>query len=160
MAAWRIAYGFVAGFIAVLVFHQVALLVLHLAGIAPAPWSLEPVPPLGVPAVISAAFWGGVWGIIFMLLSPRFGQGPGYWMASFLFGAVVLTLVAWFVVLPLKGRPVGGGFVWPSVIIGPVINGAWGLGTAFLLTMISRTQPRVSRAQPRRSNSWIARWRR
>ena len=153
MAASRIAYGFAAGFLAVLVFHQMALLVLHLAGIAPAPWSLEPVPPLGVPAVVSAAFWGGVWGAIFVLLSPRFGQGPSYWLASFLFGAVALTVVAWFLVLPLKGRPVGGGFVWPGVIIGPIINGAWGLGTALLLTMIPG-------AQLRRSNAWLGRWRR
>jgi hypothetical protein len=76
MNASRIVRGFAAGFVAVLVFHQAALLVLHLAGLVPGvPWRFDPVPPLGVPAVVSAAFWGGVWGIIFVLLSPRFGRG-------------------------------------------------------------------------------------
>jgi hypothetical protein len=46
---------------------------------------------------------------------------------------VLPTLVVWFVVLPLKGLPVGGGFAWPGIIIGPVVNGAWGVGTALLL---------------------------
>ncbi len=146
MTASRLIQGFVAGCLAVLVFHQAALLGLHHAGIAPAPWNLAPVPPFGVPAVASAAFWGGLWGIVFVLLAPRFGRGAGYWIASLLFGAVALTLVAWFVVLPLKGQPPGGGFAWPGVIIGPVVNGAWGLGTALLLVALSGTRQRRRRA--------------
>ena len=142
MTASRLIRGFIAGFLAVLVFHQVALLGLHHAGIAPAPWNLAPVPPFGVPAVVSAAFWGGLWGIVFVLLAPRFGRGAGYWIASLLFGAVALTLVAWFIVLPLKGQPPGGGIAWPGVLIGPVVNGAWGLGTALLLAALPGTRPR------------------
>jgi hypothetical protein len=143
----RIVRGFAAGFVAVLVFHQAALLVLHLAGLVPGvPWRFDPVPPLGVPAVVSAAFWGGVWGIIFVLLSPRFGRGVGYWAASILFGAVAPTLVAWFVVAPLKGLPVGGSFAWPGVIIGPIVNGAWGLGTALVLIAIGGPIPRSARS--------------
>ena len=142
MTASRIIRGFVAGLLAVPVFHQAALFVLHRAGIAPAPWDLAPVPPFGVPAVASAAFWGGLWGIVFGLLAPRFGRGAGYWLAGLLFGAVALTLVAWFVVLPLKGLPPGGGFAWPGVIIGPVVNGAWGLGTALLLAALPGIRPR------------------
>ena len=146
MTASRVAYGFIAGCIAVLLFHQGALLALYLAGIASPPWNIAPVPPFGVPAVVSAAFWGGVWGIVFALLAPRFGRGGRYWLMSFLFGAVVLTLVAWFVVLPLKGQALSTALAWPRVIIGPVINGAWGLGTAFLLTLLSRRlQPALAR---------------
>jgi hypothetical protein len=48
-------------------------------------------------------------------------------------GAVLPTLVAWFVVLPLNGLPADGGFAWPGVPVGPVVNGAWGVGTALLL---------------------------
>jgi hypothetical protein len=126
--------GFVAGALAVLVFHQGALLALHLAGLVAAPpWRLAPVPPFGVPAVLSAAFWGGVWGIALALLAPRLGRGAGYWLGALAFGAVLPTLVAWFVVLPLKGLPAGGGFAWPGVLVGPVVNGAWGVGAALLL---------------------------
>jgi hypothetical protein len=47
-----VARGLVAGALAVLVFHQGALLALRLAGLVPAPpWRLAPVPPFGVPAV-------------------------------------------------------------------------------------------------------------
>lgn len=95
----------IGGCLAVPVFHQATLLALHRAGIAPAPWDLAPVPPHGVPAVVSAAFWGGgrAVGVAFALLAPRFGRGAGYWLAGLLFGAIAPTLVAWFVVLPFKG---------------------------------------------------------
>jgi hypothetical protein len=134
MNAPRLAWGFAAGFVAVLVFHQTAVLILHLAGIAPsAPWRLTPVPPLGVPAVLSAAFWGGVWGVVYVVLASRAGWSAGSLAAGLVFGAVAPTLVAWFIVLPLKGLPAGGGFTWPGVLIGPIVNGAWGLGTALVL---------------------------
>src|SRR5436190_19983751 len=29
-------------------------------------------PPFGVPEVLSQSFWGGVWGIVFLLIVPRF----------------------------------------------------------------------------------------
>jgi hypothetical protein len=29
----------------------------------------------------------------------------------------------------------GGGFQWPRVLIGPFVNGAWGLGTAAVLAL-------------------------
>ena len=138
----RIIGGFVAGFLAVPAFHQAALLALHRAGTAPAPWDLAPVPPVGVPAVASGRSGAGSGGSPFVPPAPRFGRGAGYWLAGLLFGAVALTPVAWFVVLPLKGLPPGGGFAWPGVIIGPVVNGAWGLGTALLLAALPGTRPR------------------
>src|SRR5918911_2351648 len=116
VTATQAVRGFVAGFLAVLVFHQAALLALHLAGLVPAtPWNLAPVPPLGVPAVLSAAFWGGVWGVVLAALVPRFGEGAGPWLLGLLFGAVAPTLVAWFVVRPLRGLPVGAVFARPGV---------------------------------------------
>ena len=67
----------------------------------------------------------------------RFPRGAGYWVAALLFGAVLPTLVVWFVVLPIKGLPVGGGFAWPGIVIGPVVNGAWGVGTALLFRVFA-----------------------
>lgn len=137
--------GFVAGALAVPIFHQVALLLLRLAGVtSSSPWSLAPVGPMGVPSVISAAFWGGLWGAVLVLVAPRVARSPAL---AVLFGAVVLTLVAWFVVLPLKGLPAGGGFAWPGILVGPVVNGAWGLGTAILLLALERTGTRPAAAE-------------
>jgi hypothetical protein len=76
----RILLGFAAGRLAVPVFHQAALALLHATGIGPAAWNMVPVPPFGVPALLSAAFWGGLWGIVLALVEPRFPRGaPTGW---------------------------------------------------------------------------------
>ena len=54
--------GFIAGFLAVLIFHQTTWYLLNLGGLIPLDrpaWPLDPIPPYGVPSVISKAFWGG-----------------------------------------------------------------------------------------------------
>jgi hypothetical protein len=136
-AAARLGHGFVAGFLAALVFHQSGLALLHRVGLfAGAAFNAQPVPPFGVPAVIQLAFWGGIWGIVFALLERVIARCPGgYWPGAVIFGALVPTLVSWFVVLPLKGLPVGSGFHLPGVLVAPIINGLWGLGTAVFLSM-------------------------
>jgi hypothetical protein len=53
----RTLFNFIAGFLATLIFHQLALALLWWLGIAPfAPFSMAATRPLGVPAVISLAF--------------------------------------------------------------------------------------------------------
>jgi len=69
----------------------------------------------------------------FAALHLRFPRGSAYWVAAFLFGAIFPTLVAWFIVLPLKGMPVGNGWQPAGMATGFLVNGAWGLGTAFIL---------------------------
>jgi hypothetical protein len=36
-------------------------------------------------------------------------------------------------VAPLKCLPVGYGFHFPGLLVGPIVNGLWGLGTAVIL---------------------------
>jgi len=61
--------AFIAGFVSTLVFHQGVLWLLYAVGFSPrAPWNMTPVPPLNIPAVISLAFWGGLWGILLWAL--------------------------------------------------------------------------------------------
>ena len=139
LSAARLVAGFAAGFVAVLIFHQLTLGLLYLAGIAGRPpYNMAGVPPFGVPAVLSAAFWGGLWGIVFAVVEPRFPRGAKYWIAAFLFGAIPLTLVAWFIVLPIKGQPIGGGWRPAGMTVALLVNGAWGLGTGLLLNMVAR----------------------
>ena len=134
----RILSGFIAGFIATLIFHQLSLWVLWLAGLAPfAPYSMAATKPFGVPAVISLALWGGVWGIIFALVDQKFPAKGGYWAAAFLFGAILPSLVALLFVLPLKGRPPGGGWHPSLLLTAFVINGAWGIGTGLILMVLT-----------------------
>ena len=136
--------AFLAGFLSTLVFHQGLLAILHAAGATPrAPYALDPVPPLGVPAVLSLAFWGGVWGILLWLVIAGV-EGPRYWLLALLFGAVAPSAVALLVVLPLKGQPAGGGWK-PAVIVGALLlNGAWGIGVALFMRLFHRTSPSLS----------------
>jgi hypothetical protein len=132
----KLLLGFGAGFVAVLLFHQPALALLSATGFTDAgTYSLKATAPLGVPQVISIAFWGGVWGVIFAAVERRFPRGGLYWVWAFVFGAVFPTLVAWFVVAPLKAQPLAGGWDAHRMITGFLINGAWGLGTALLLSL-------------------------
>ena len=124
----------VVGFLSVLTFQSGLIAILHAAGAIPfAPWRMTPVPPFGVPQSLSAAFWGGLWGIAYALLEPRLTARLRWWAGGLVFGAVLPVLVLWFVVLPLKGQPVGGGFAPPSrVLLTVVIHAVFGLGTAIL----------------------------
>jgi hypothetical protein len=133
----RILFGFIAGFLSTLIFHQLALGFLWSVGLAPsAPFSMAATRPFGVPAVFSLAFWGGLWGILFALSERRFAQRGGYWISAFLFGAVLLSLVALLVVLPLKGQPMGGGWRSDLWLRAFLINGAWGIGTGLILRLL------------------------
>jgi hypothetical protein len=133
----NLVFGFLAGFFATLIFHQLTLLVLWSLGVAPfGPFPMDATQPFGVPAVFSLAFWGGIWGILFALIHGSFPRG-GYWVSTFLFGAVLPSLVALLVVLPLKGRPLTGGGHLPLLLTAFLINGAWGIGTGLILKMLS-----------------------
>jgi hypothetical protein len=106
---------------------------------------MAPTQPFGLPAVFSLAFWGGVWGILFALIHGSFPRRAGYWVTAFVFGAILPSLVALLVVLPLKGRPMGGGWHLPLLVTAFLINGAWGIGTGVILrTLQAVLRHRVS----------------
>lgn len=135
----RIVFGFIAGFLATLIFHQLSLWLLLQLGIAPfAPFQMKPTPPFGVPAMISLAFWGGIWGIVFAYICGAFPRGIGYWILAAVFGGIAPSLVALLIVLPLKGLPMGGGWGIPLLVTAFVINAAWGIGTGLFLGVLTR----------------------
>ena len=97
-------------------------------------WPLDPIPPLGVPSVISKAFWGGVWGAVLAPLLSRW-RGGAYWAGWIIVAAIALPLVAFFVVPPIKGEPVPE--LWPRFLVSMMLNGSWGFGTALFLRLTS-----------------------
>lgn len=136
----KIVFGFLAGALGVFVFHQLTIFGL----LGRTPWSnWAPVPPYGVPAMLNTAFWGGVWGIVLAIVIGRFPGlfprrplfGLFYFMAAFLFGAILPSLVGWYVVPLIKGGTLGPRGIWYNALI---INGMWGLGTAFFLNLLTR----------------------
>jgi hypothetical protein len=130
--------AFVAGFLSTLIFHQAVIGLFYLLGaFSRAPWNLAATDPLGVPAVLSLAFWGGVWGIPIWYLM-RHATHAAYWTRAIVFGAIGPTVVAFLVVVPLKGGSVGAGWDPKLWVGGLIVNGVWGLGLALLMRGLRR----------------------
>jgi len=129
----RLFLGFLAGALSHLVFQGGLGSVLYAARLVPAlPWSLMPVPPLGVPRSLSLAFWAGLWGVVYAVLEPRLTALFGWWAGGLVFGLAPL-IVYWVVVLPLKGLGIGGGFHLAMVPIEVAFHVVFGIGTAIIL---------------------------
>jgi hypothetical protein len=147
--ARTVVFGFVAGAVAFVIFHQGGFWVLTQAGLLKATtWSTAPTRPFGIPAVVSLAFWSGLWGIVAALVVPRLPIQMPAIVGWFLFAAIVPPmLVGWFIVAPLKGQPVGNGFHMPGAVLSPLVHGFWGIGMWLVMRLLHRTvRPMPSRS--------------
>ena len=131
--------AFVAGVVSTLVFHQGLLALLHATGASPmVAYVTTKVPPFGLPQFLSTAFWGGVWAVVLVPLLARWADSGRYWLAWLVAGAVLPTLVALFVVMPLKGKPLAAGWN-PKIIAGAlIVNAVWGVGAWLVLRSLQR----------------------
>jgi predicted membrane protein len=140
-----------------LFFHQGAVTLAHLSGLTQrVPYALQPTEPFGVPYVWSIVFWGGLWGALFAAMLTRL-DGVRLVAAALLLGAVLPTLVAWFVVAPLKGQPMAANFQTTALASGVILNAAWGFGTGLGLALFGgrrverrRTDRRITAMERRR----------
>lgn len=134
-------FAFLAGFVATLVFHQGLFTLFWLGGLVEAaPYNMAATAPLGVPKVLSLAFWGGVWGLPAWLVIRR-AEGAMYWVAALLFGGFGPSLVALSIVFPLKGMAFMGGWD-PRVMLGAfLLNAAWGIGVAVVMRLAGQHRP-------------------
>lgn len=137
-------FGFIAGAVAFLIFHQGGFWLLTQAGVLKATvYSMAATKPLGVPVVISYIFWTGLWGIVGAFLVPRLPVPTA--VGWILFAAIVPILVNWFIVAPIKGAPLGGGFRMPGVVVAPLVYGFWGFGMWLVMQLLQQmTGKRVS----------------
>lgn len=134
--------AFASGFLATLVFHQGLFALLWLGDIVPmAPFNFSPVPPFGVPQVLSLAFFGGLWGMVLWLILGRFA-GVAFWLGHVMVGAIGPTAAAMLLVFPLKGFDVSAQ-TW---IGGLVLNGFWGLGVSVFMRLIAARAPATTSA--------------
>ena len=109
--------GFIAGALSVLIFHQLGFWIANELGYARAPlYNLRPVPPWGVPTIGAAC------------LVPRLPGALSGVLGWVLFAAIIVTLVNWFIVFPIKGAPLGGGFRMPGLVVVPLVYALWGFG--------------------------------
>ena len=144
-----LAFGFLAGALAVPLFHQVMVLILHLAGQVPNfPWSMRPVPPLNVPTLANQMFWGGLWGVLFAVVVEAV-PGRALWLKGVIFGLLGPWLLGNGLLVPLiKGGPLLFGFAVPRMIIGALIGATFGLGLALIYGLF---RSRLGRDRRRRT---------
>jgi hypothetical protein len=127
----RAARDFAAGAAAVLTVHQALLWGLHRAGAAPWPaYSLAPTRPFGVPAVASAAFWGGAWWVALARLLPRSAGAGAYYRRAALLGAVAPNAAGALLLALGHGPPLGGAPPAAAALSAALVNGAWALAAA------------------------------
>ena len=135
-APMRALLGFAAAAVSVLTFHQGTWALLHAAGLMPpAPYPTDPVPPLGVPRIANFCFWAGLYGAAFGLALPRLPRRAPMLLLGLGLG-LFAVLVLWFVVAPLKGQPVAGGFVPQRMLVTVLIHGVWGIGAGLILGLV------------------------
>ena len=148
----RLILGFVAGFLSHLIFQGAFGAILYAAHVLPAlPWSLMPVPPLGVPLSLSLGFWAGLWGVVYALLERQLTARLSWWLGGLVFGLAPLA-VFWFVVLPLKGSGIGGGFEPAMVPVHVGFHLVFGFGTAVVFRYGLVLVRRWGRASPEARN--------
>jgi hypothetical protein len=149
----RILKPFAAGLLAVLTFHQGALAALHALGVTDrTAYVLTPTVPLGVPQVLSAAFWGGVWAVVLWPVATRLAARTGSWIAGIGLLAVAPSLIAWFLVAPLKGQPMTNVLQATAMTTSLLVNGAWGVGLVLLMKRAMGIAP-AARTVPYRPSS-------
>ena len=150
----RLFLGFLTGFLSHLIFQGAFGSILYAAHLLPAlPWSLMPVPPLGVPKSLSLGFWAGLWGLGYALLEPRLTAFFGRWSGGLVYGLALPLVAYWFIVLPLKGFGIGGGFHLAMVPIEVGFHAAFGIGAAIIFQcslVLARRWVRGSPAAPNR----------
>lgn len=135
-----IVLGFIAGAIATLTVHELLSLLFNTywTGWERVSWDMAPVTnpflsEITVPKIVSAAFWGGLWGsLIGLILGPR-PQGPTT-LWGILLGILGPALIGVFVAVPYlteRFPPFFGGDM-SKIIPVLVILAGWGAATAWL----------------------------
>lgn len=130
----QLTFGFVAGALAVLVFHQTMILALHLMGFAPNfPWSLRSIAPFGVPALLNQMFWGSLWGVGFAAVASRIPVANDLARGA-IYGLLGPWLLGNGILVPLFK---GGTYLWglnpQNMWRGALIGAAFGLGIAVFM---------------------------
>lgn len=133
-ASTRALFGFIAAALSVLTFHQGLIALLHALGLVPfTAYPTWAVPPFGVPMIVNLCFWGGLYGLVFGLLLPRFAWPT--WLCGVILG-VIAGLVGLFIVAPIKGVPVAANWHPVRIALVLIINAFWGLGVGVILPLM------------------------
>jgi hypothetical protein len=146
MPLMRAITGFLAGALAVLLFHQGTYFALVKLGVPlqGSPWNMAPLPAaFGMPALLNQMFWGGLWGVLFSALYHMLPTRMG-WVKGVLFGLLFPMLLGSWIIVPLiKGGPLFANVMsdmnWMRLRPGILLNGiGLGLGLGLLYPLLAR----------------------
>ena len=122
--------GFLAAAISVVLVHQVIVFILNKLGLWPAKaYSTAPIGQVPVPTIVNSIFWGGMWGVVYVLTRhllpdlPLVAQGA-------LFGLLMLVFSNSLAVPLLKGQPIFFGFDFKKILAVALILSCFGAGMA------------------------------
>ena len=125
--------GFVAAALSVVFVHQVIVLVLNKLGLWPAKaYSTAPLGPLHVPTIVNSIFWGGLWGVVFVLTRHLLPDVHPCLQGA-LFGLLMLIFSNSLLVPLLKGQPVFFGFDFKKILSVALILSFFGAGMAQII---------------------------
>ncbi|MFZ1105488.1 MAG: hypothetical protein WAN86_21970 [Hyphomicrobiaceae bacterium] len=139
----RIALGFIAAVIAVIVAHEAIIYGLTQAGLVRGTaWGMRPIPPWGVPRLVNNMFWGGLWGVLFAL-AYDWVPGRKAWLKGLIYGLFIAVVGSWVLVPLIKGRVFGqpgqvlfGGLNPSRMLSAIIIVGGFGLALGAIYDLL------------------------
>ncbi len=124
--------GFVAAAISVVLVHQVIVFILNKLGLWPAKaYSTAPIGPCQVPTIVNSIFWGGLWGVVFVLTRHLLPDWPLAAQGA-LFGLLMLVFSNSLAVPLLKGQPIFFGFDIQKILAVALILSCFGAALALI----------------------------
>ncbi len=131
------AKGFAAAALVVLTVNQVIIFALDFIGfIERRAWSITPSPPWGVPTLLNAMFWGGLWGALFAVFYTEI-PGQEAWLKGLIFGWIIFIFSNCLVLPLVKGGPLFYGFEVSQLVSVFLILSAFGSATALLYAYLA-----------------------
>lgn len=130
--------GFLAAAIAVVTVHELIVLLCKEVGLLPAatPWSMKRMGPLNAPTIVNSVFWGGLWGIVYVLIKDHLPVAE-VWQKGAAFG-LLIAFVSNFTLLPLiKKKPLFMGFDLKVIACVLVILAGFGAATSLLFEALT-----------------------
>jgi hypothetical protein len=137
--------GFIAAAISVVLVHEsIILLLTKFEVIRGTPWSMDGVPPWGVPKLINNIFWGGLWGVLFALVYEWIPGGMA-WLKGLIFGIFIVVVSNWTLLPLIKGQVFGqanqvlfGGWNPTRMLVVLSILGGFGLALGIIYRLLQQ----------------------
>ncbi len=125
----------VAG-VMILAVHQPLVWLLHRASVTP--WrgfDLTPIAPFRLPALVSAVFWGAIWGPIIAWLGRRNGLPLRHVYAA-ICTAVLTTVVGIVLVASGHGQRIAAASAGTAIAASLLVNGIWSFATSVAIARL------------------------